>query len=92
MLLKRPYFELTFWFTALILLISLSPEKEQHFSLCPLANLGTTWCPGCGLGRSISSFLHGDIKSSLHFHWFGIPSLFILIHRIFILTKVFFSK
>ncbi|MBI2092320.1 MAG: DUF2752 domain-containing protein [Deltaproteobacteria bacterium] len=29
-------------------------------------------CPGCGLTRSISALLHGDIAGSLKFHPFGI--------------------
>ncbi|WP_245681362.1 DUF2752 domain-containing protein [Arcticibacter eurypsychrophilus] len=50
--------------------------------MCPLANLGLTWCPGCGLGRSIASILHGNLSQSFHYHWFGIPGLLILISRI----------
>jgi hypothetical protein len=29
-------------------------------------------CPGCGLTRSISAFLHGDITESFKFHPLGI--------------------
>ncbi|MEJ6981139.1 DUF2752 domain-containing protein [Pedobacter sp. P351] len=61
-----------------------------HFSLCPLSNLGFPWCPGCGLGRSITSVFHGDLKSSFEYHWFGIPALLILLHRIFVLSKKYF--
>ncbi|MES2417623.1 MAG: DUF2752 domain-containing protein [Bacteroidota bacterium] len=78
-------FELIFWILALILLASSDPQAH-HFSLCPLANLGVDWCPGCGLGRSIAALFHGDVKGSLAQHWFGIPALSILIFRIYQLS------
>lgn len=73
--------ELFIWLSALILL-GLSKPGDHHFTLCPLSNLGILWCPGCGLGRSISSLLHFDLNGSFQNHWFGIPALFILLHRI----------
>ena len=83
-------FELLLWITALVLLAmySVPPEASpDHLTLCPLANMGFDWCPGCGLGRSLSHLLHGEIRQSLQFHWFGIPALLVLLYRIFILTK-----
>jgi hypothetical protein len=56
------YFELTFWIVALICLALINPAGESHFSLCPLKMMGVKWCPGCGLGHSISP--HGFFKSS----------------------------
>lgn len=73
--------ELVLWIIALVLLVNTNPH-EHHFSLCPLANLGIEWCPGCGLGRSISSLFHGEIRESLSFHWFGIPAVAIIGYRI----------
>lgn len=81
--------ELYFWITALVLLALANPN-EHHFSLCPLANLGIEWCPGCGLGRSITAIFHGELKQSLSFHWFGIPALLLIVYRmitLFSLTK-----
>ncbi|SFH10424.1 DUF2752 domain-containing protein [Pedobacter insulae] len=78
---KRFPIELVFWITALVLLANANPHAH-HFSLCPLANLGVEWCPGCGLGRSISALFHGEFKESLNFHWFGIPALMVIIYRI----------
>ncbi|WP_411274104.1 DUF2752 domain-containing protein [Daejeonella sp.] len=81
MLSKWPL-EFIIW-TAAILTLSISyPKSVNHFTLCPIENLVFLWCPGCGLGRSISYFLHGDVRLSLEHHWFGIPATGILIFRI----------
>jgi hypothetical protein len=78
--------ELLVWLGGLILL-ALSNPQLHHFSLCPLAGMGISWCPGCGLGRSISSLLHLDFINSFRYHWFGIPAFLILVHRIFKLSQ-----
>lgn len=78
--------ELAFWLIALVLLATANPH-EHHFTLCPLANLGFDWCPGCGLGRSITALFHGDVKASFGHHWFGIPALLLIGHRIYQLTN-----
>ncbi|KQB99147.1 DUF2752 domain-containing protein [Pedobacter sp. Hv1] len=83
--------ELFFWIAALVLLATADPH-EHHFSLCPLANLGLTWCPGCGLGRSITSLFHGDVSASFSHHWFGIPALILICYRIYQLSKNLFNK
>ena len=83
--------ELIFWITALALLAIAEPHHhlhESHFTFCPLANLGLEWCPGCGLGRSITNFFHGNVKDSLHQHWFGIPAVFIIGYRIVTLVQL----
>ncbi|RZK53444.1 MAG: DUF2752 domain-containing protein [Pedobacter sp.] len=83
--------ELTFWILALVLLATAN-SHEHHFSLCPLANLGVTWCPGCGLGRSITALFHGDVSASFSHHWFGIPALILIGSRIYQLAKQLFNK
>jgi hypothetical protein len=80
------YFELVFWIAALTLLAFSNPAGQVHFSLCPLRTMGITWCPGCGLGHSISWLFRGDIANSRHAHWFGIPALGIILYRIYSLT------
>ena len=90
-MLKNIPFELIIWLSALILLASADPN-QHHFSLCPLENLGFTWCPGCGLGRSISFLFNGDINSSFTQHWFGIPASLILLNRIGILAYNFYCN
>lgn len=83
--------ELVFWILALVLLAT-ADLHNHHFTLCPLANLGITWCPGCGLGRSITALFHGDVSASFSYHWFGIPALILISYRIYQLTKLVFNK
>ncbi|WP_131538208.1 DUF2752 domain-containing protein [Pedobacter nototheniae] len=79
--------ELSFWIIALVLLATAN-SHEHHFTLCPLANLGfEQWCPGCGLGRSISQIFHGEFSQSFKQHWFGFPALLIIFYRIYTLIK-----
>jgi hypothetical protein len=83
--------ELLFWVASLIGLALAEPEIHghvHHFTLCPLANMGIQWCAGCGIGRSITQLLHGNIEESLAHHWFGIPALAILLFRIRTLGKL----
>ena len=80
--------ELFFWTLALVLLATADPHAH-HFTLCPLANLGMDWCPGCGLGRSITSLFHGEIKESFAHHWLGIPALIIIANRLYQLIMKF---
>jgi hypothetical protein len=83
--------ELLFWLTAIVALALSEPEVRghiQHFTLCPLANLGIDWCWGCGLGRSITQILHGNISESLAHHWFGIPALVIIAFRMWRLVRL----
>jgi hypothetical protein len=66
------------------------PQSSSHFTLCPLKLSGISWCPGCGLGHSISFLFHGDLKSSVHAHWLGIPALIIISRRIGVLAMLNF--
>lgn len=83
--------ELIFWVLALMALAIAAPEEyghAHHFTLCPLANLGIDSCPGCGVGRSITQLLHGNLTESWKHHWFGIPALLIIVFRIVGLIKL----
>ncbi len=82
--------EIGIWCSALIYFSVIDPTVPQLFSLCPLHNLGFDFCPGCGLGRSISYVLHGDIVASLKCHPLGIPAAIILGQRIYHLSKNIF--
>ena len=87
--------ELIFWMSALLLLGSAgltSDSAASHLTLCPLANLGFDWCPGCGIGRSIAYLLQGELMKSLQNHWFGLPALLIICYRIYTLMKLELSK
>ncbi len=74
------------WISALFLLYFSNPHVH-HLSLCPLDNLGITWCPGCGLGRSIALLMHGELQESIRMHWLGIPAFLVIVHRIYSLSK-----
>jgi len=76
---KIPW-EAVVWMLALIALALYTPA-ENHLTLCPLANLGFDFCPGCGLGRSISFLLHGNIKRSFEAHPLGIFAVIVLSFR-----------
>lgn len=75
------YFEIAIWSTALVLL-TLMPPNDVHYSLCPLKAAGIDFCPGCGLGHSLSWLLHGEFRNSLHTHPLGVFALGVLVYRI----------
>ncbi|WP_010664626.1 DUF2752 domain-containing protein [Marinilabilia salmonicolor] len=77
----KKHLEAFFWILAIILLAFTNPEGSGHLSLCPLKNMGFNFCPGCGLGHSISWIFRGDIIASFHCHPLGIPALIILLVR-----------
>lgn len=72
--------EALIWLSALIFL-AVSNPAGHHYTLCPLDNLGITYCPGCGLGRSVGYFFRADIESSVLSHPLGIPAIILLIFR-----------
>jgi hypothetical protein len=69
------------WLIALIVLATAS-ITGTHFTLCPLNNAGFQYCPGCGLGHSITMIFHGQFIESLHMHPFGFPAIGLLSWRI----------
>lgn len=80
--------ELLFWLIAMLALARANPA-EHHYTLCPLSNLGFSWCPGCGLGRGISQVLHGNFFAAFHQHWLALPALGIIAYRIIQLSRQF---
>lgn len=78
--------ELIFWVSGFTYLSLFSPE-HNHFSFCPLKQLGFSWCPGCGLGKSISMILRLDIIQSFKFHPLGAFAITIIILRIVQIIK-----
>ncbi|MCK6616048.1 MAG: DUF2752 domain-containing protein [Cyclobacteriaceae bacterium] len=79
---KRIPREAVIWLVALLALALTDPQAGGHFTLCPLAQAGATFCPGCGLGRSISLFFHGDFAESWRMHPLGIVTVIVLSYRI----------
>ena len=78
--------EALIWLFGLITLALVSPDAG-HFTICPLSNLGFDFCPGCGLGTSISLLFHGKVAASFAAHPLGIFAVIILTYRIIHLTK-----
>jgi hypothetical protein len=81
-ILQSPFLEAGIWGMALLYLFFMNPFEDSTVSLCILKNIGFEHCPGCGLGRSISFLLHGELSSSWGAHKFAIPTLLILTYRI----------
>ena len=75
------------WICALVFL-ALQDPGHHHYTLCPLNNLGFSFCPGCGLGRAIAWFFRGDLEASLMAHPMGIPAVVLLLYRSYrVLTR-----
>ena len=81
-ILKIVEWEAIFWLVGLTYLLFIDPYQIQHYTLCPLHNLGITFCHGCGLGRSVSFFYHGDFLLSIKTHPLGIFAFIIITVRI----------
>lgn len=81
------YFELFAWTTGLLLLAFMNPAAEEHFSFCIFKWMGISFCPGCGLGHSISWLFHGELVRSFNEHPLGIFAVIILLQRIYTLIK-----
>jgi hypothetical protein len=79
--------ELTAWVGAFFLFAFLSPSPQPHFNLCPLDAMGLEFCPGCGLGRSVTYLFHGHFSESWHMHYLGIPAAAMLGGRIIYLFR-----
>jgi hypothetical protein len=90
----RKYFEVSFWIVALTSLALMPPGTDVHYSFCIFKMLGFKFCPGCGLGHSISYLFHGNISASFSTHPFGIFAVIIIIRRILTLlySRLFFKN
>ena len=79
--------EAFFWLAGLTFLAATDPNANEHYNFCVFKRLGFSRCPGCGLGRSISYLLHGDLPNSFKSHPLGILATFVLVARIIGLVK-----
>jgi Protein of unknown function (DUF2752) len=70
------------WMIALAIPAFINPHAETHFSLCFFDNIGLSWCPGCGLGRSIALLYRGELTASFQAHPLGMFAVIILLYRI----------
>jgi hypothetical protein len=79
--------ELIAWLGGLAYLALINPDRP-HFSFCLFYLLGIEFCPGCGLGRSVSYLLHGEIAKSWETHILGIFAFIVLVLRIIQLIRI----
>jgi hypothetical protein len=79
--------EAIMWSIALLYLMFINPYELNHFSFCLFSLVGIDFCPGCGIGRSISMIYHGDILGSLKMHPLGIFALGVIFYRIITLLQ-----
>ncbi|GBD88617.1 hypothetical protein BMS3Abin03_02555 [bacterium BMS3Abin03] len=92
LLLKTIGFEAAVWITGLAYLAFIHIPGDTHFTICPIKNLGFDFCPGCGLGNSISYIFRGDIYNSFLTHPLGLFALVVLSYRIIYLIKNNWSR
>jgi Protein of unknown function (DUF2752) len=85
--LKKFPLELIIWIGSLSFLGSIDPYAKQ-MSICVFNWIGLSWCPGCGLGHSISFLLHGEFFQSWNAHVLGGFGLMVLMHRILQLLRL----
>lgn len=75
----------------LILLAAMSPE-DAGTSLCLFEWAGFEFCPGEGLGHSISFTFRGEWTSALNAHFAGPAAVLLLISRILYLWKTIYKE
>lgn len=81
----KKYFEVLAFATGLILLALMNPVAANGPSLCLFDQLGISFCPGDGLGHSISYIFRGEVYKALEVNMLGPFTLIILSGRIFYL-------
>lgn len=81
--LYRNYFEITAFSVGLLLLALMDPTTANGPGLCLLENLDFPYCPGDGLGHSVSFIFRGEIYNALEANILGPFAIIILLGRIF---------
>ncbi len=76
------HLELLMWIGALVSLIFVNPYETDHFTFCIFNQMGIDFCPGCGIGRSITMIYHGNFADSFRMHPLGIFALAVILYRI----------
>jgi hypothetical protein len=79
---KFTNFEALLWIVGIIYLATIDPYQHGHIDFCLFKIMGFEFCPGCGLGKSISMIFQGDIINSIKTHPIGIFALIFIIRRI----------
>jgi len=84
---RNSHLEAYFWLIALVSLALSSPDKATHYTLCIFKNLGFDFCPGCGLGRSITFLFHGQLIESWQSHPLALFAIGMLVYRSYKVLK-----
>ena len=82
--LKRSFFLHFEWIalaSGLLLAATIVPGTDEP-TFCLFNRSGIDFCPGCGLGRSVSLAFRGQLTASMQMHPAGILAIFILLYRI----------
>lgn len=79
----RKYLELTAWTGGLVSLAVMDPGTDAHYSFCFFKLIGIKFCPGCGLGHSISYLFHGNVSASFDAHPLGLFAVLVILARIY---------
>lgn len=87
MKISKKYFELMVWIAALGSLALMDPSTDTHYSFCFFKLIGIQYCPGCGLGHSISFLFHGNLKASFNAHPLGLFAVVVIVARIYKLSS-----
>ncbi|WP_445666138.1 DUF2752 domain-containing protein [Fodinibius sp. AD559] len=81
----RNYFEIAAFSMGLLLMGLMDPYTTSGPGLCLLENLSFPYCPGDGLGHSISFIFRGEFDNALEANILGPFALIVLSGRIFYL-------
>ncbi|MEX2462709.1 MAG: DUF2752 domain-containing protein [Balneolaceae bacterium] len=75
------HFEWVALTTGLLLMALLDPFSDAE-SLCILSRLGFEYCPGCGLGTSVSHIFRGEFFASIQANPVGLFAVLIIPARV----------
>lgn len=78
----QKYFEVAVFATGLFLLALMDPAAANGPSLCLFDQLGFSFCPGDGLGHSISYIFRGEFSSAMEANILGPFAILIISTRI----------
>jgi hypothetical protein len=76
------YFEILAFGTGLLLLALMNPENATGPGFCILERMGASFCPGDGLGHSISYIFRGEFHNAMEANILGPFALIVLSGRI----------
>lgn len=75
------HFEWVALSTGLLLMGLLDPFSSAD-SYCVIDRFGFSFCPGCGLGKSISHTFRGDLSASISAHPAGLFAILVIAGRV----------